>query len=177
MQSNGNNHKQIFFNWLLCLSVLLSIIALYISLSYEDKIQSLVEKTIQEHYSDTKKSADDFRANQQRLETLNEKLLKQQNSILAMEKEIENLNNFIAQSRGTDGLGSHSSSPLSPNATQQNVNPIKASQAGSTYTIKSGDTFSKIAVTFGVPLQALIEANRLLNPRSLKVGQEIIIPK
>ena len=60
---------------------------------------------------------------------------------------------------------------------QQKVIPENVIRNTSVYTIQSGDTFSKIAVTYGVPLQALMEANRQLNPRSLKVGQEIIIPK
>ncbi len=46
------------------------------------------------------------------------------------------------------------------------------------YTVKSGDTLSKIAKQFGVGLDALIEANkdRIPNPDRIDVGDQIIIP-
>jgi len=45
-----------------------------------------------------------------------------------------------------------------------------------TYTVKSGDTLTKIAARFGVKLSALISANRLPNPNLLRVGQVLTIP-
>jgi LysM repeat protein len=46
------------------------------------------------------------------------------------------------------------------------------------YLVQSGDTMSRIAVRFGVPLQVLIDANKVAipNPDSLAIGQEVIIP-
>jgi len=46
------------------------------------------------------------------------------------------------------------------------------------YLVQAGDTMSKIANRFGVPLQALIDANKatIPNPDSLQIDQEVIIP-
>ncbi len=46
------------------------------------------------------------------------------------------------------------------------------------YTVKAGDTLSKIAKQFGVSLDALIEANKatITNPDRINIGDQIIIP-
>lgn len=46
------------------------------------------------------------------------------------------------------------------------------------YLVQAGDTMSKIAAKFGVPLQTLVEANaeNIPNPDVLDIGQEVIIP-
>ena len=46
------------------------------------------------------------------------------------------------------------------------------------YLVQSGDTMSKIANRFGIPLQTLIDANKatIPNPDRLDIGQEVIIP-
>lgn len=46
------------------------------------------------------------------------------------------------------------------------------------YIVRAGDTMSRIANQFGVPLQTLIDANReaIPNPDTLQIGQEVIIP-
>ena len=46
------------------------------------------------------------------------------------------------------------------------------------YLVQSGDTMSRIANRFGVPLQLLIDANKetIPNPDVLDIGQEVIIP-
>src|SRR5579862_479180 len=45
------------------------------------------------------------------------------------------------------------------------------------YIVQSGDTMSKIAKKFSIPLQTLINANpQLKNPNVLKIGDQIIIP-
>jgi LysM repeat protein len=46
------------------------------------------------------------------------------------------------------------------------------------YIVQAGDTMSRIANQFGVPLQTLIDANKeaIPNPDTLQIGQEVIIP-
>jgi LysM repeat protein len=44
------------------------------------------------------------------------------------------------------------------------------------YTVATGDTLSSIAQQFGVTTVSIIEANGLLDPNAVQVGQEIIIP-
>ena len=53
-----------------------------------------------------------------------------------------------------------------------------SSGGGSTYTVQSGDTLSKIGSHHGVSWQKIFEANRdkLDDPDEIKVGQELTIP-
>ena len=44
------------------------------------------------------------------------------------------------------------------------------------YVVQPGDSLSAIAQRFGVTVEALIEVNRLVDPDTLQVGQEIVIP-
>ena len=44
------------------------------------------------------------------------------------------------------------------------------------YTIQAGDTLWAIASHFGVTVEALVEANELLEPDRLQLGQELVIP-
>ena len=44
------------------------------------------------------------------------------------------------------------------------------------YVVQPGDTLSGIAARFNVTVDDLVEANRIVNPDALEVGQEITIP-
>jgi LysM repeat protein len=44
------------------------------------------------------------------------------------------------------------------------------------YTVKKGDTLGSIAVKHGLGMDEIIKANKGLNPNSMKVGQEIVLP-
>ena len=44
------------------------------------------------------------------------------------------------------------------------------------HTVRPGDTLWKISSTYGVPLNAIIQANNLTNPDLLHTGQVLIIP-
>lgn len=44
------------------------------------------------------------------------------------------------------------------------------------YIIQPGDTFYEIARRFGVPIQILLDANKGVDPRHLKIGQSLVIP-
>ncbi len=45
-----------------------------------------------------------------------------------------------------------------------------------TYTVQPGDTLAAIALSYGVDVQALSEANGIANPNLLEVGQVLVIP-
>jgi LysM repeat protein len=44
------------------------------------------------------------------------------------------------------------------------------------HTVRSGDNFSTVARTYGVTVNALIDANPNLDPRRLQIGDQIRIP-
>ncbi len=44
------------------------------------------------------------------------------------------------------------------------------------YQIQSGDTLLAIAAEFGIPAEAIQEANGIIDPRRLQIGQALIIP-
>lgn len=48
---------------------------------------------------------------------------------------------------------------------------------GEKYRVQRGDTLSDIAQRFGVTVRAIINANEISNPRALRAGQKITIPK
>ncbi len=52
----------------------------------------------------------------------------------------------------------------------------EASSTPVTHVVQSGDTLLGIAIEYGVDLNALREANSNLDPRSLQIGQQLIIP-
>lgn len=45
------------------------------------------------------------------------------------------------------------------------------------YTVKRGDTLSKIGVKYGVTVPELAKANGIINHNLIKVGQVLIIPE
>ncbi|WP_338460832.1 peptidoglycan DD-metalloendopeptidase family protein [Synechococcus elongatus] len=58
------------------------------------------------------------------------------------------------------------------------LSPVPEPATGSQdYTVKSGDSLSRIAAQFGLSLQDLLQANRLNNPNLIFVGQRLTIPQ
>jgi LysM repeat protein len=51
-----------------------------------------------------------------------------------------------------------------------------ASEGAKTYTVAKGDTPVTIAKKFKVPYDDLLAANRIDDPRKLKIGQKLVIP-
>lgn len=51
-----------------------------------------------------------------------------------------------------------------------------ASVSGETYTVQPGDFLGKIAARYGVSVDALVRANGIRDPRSLQIGQVLVIP-
>jgi LysM repeat protein len=45
-----------------------------------------------------------------------------------------------------------------------------------TYTVQPGDTLFRIALRFGIPVPQLIQANGILNPNRVFVGQVLVVP-
>jgi LysM repeat protein len=57
------------------------------------------------------------------------------------------------------------------------VTPTPGGQAGTTYTVREGDSLSAIAARFGVSEEAIQRANDIDDPNSIYAGQELIIPE
>ncbi len=65
--------------------------------------------------------------------------------------------------------------PFIPPATPKTVAPVSHGE-GTTYVVKKGDTFWKIAKLYGVSEKEIVAYNSSINPSKLKVGQKIVIP-
>lgn len=63
-----------------------------------------------------------------------------------------------------------------PQAPTASPSPVPAS-AGTEYVVKTGDTLGGIAAAHGITPQALAEANALVDPDRLQVGQKLKIPR
>jgi LysM repeat protein len=82
-----------------------------------------------------------------------------------------------------DGSGAGPGASATPGASSAapsaspTITPVPSPTA-QTYTIKKGDTLSKIAKRFGVTVDQIIDANKdtIKDPNKIKVGDEIIIP-
>ncbi len=59
----------------------------------------------------------------------------------------------------------------------QDIQPIGSAIKGKRYAVQSGDTLWGLSLRFGVSLEALIKANKLVNPNVLHLGQQLIIPE
>ncbi|HYK95130.1 MAG TPA: LysM peptidoglycan-binding domain-containing protein [Candidatus Dormibacteraeota bacterium] len=77
------------------------------------------------------------------------------------------------------GAGASASPTLPVTTAIPSINPTPVPQpTQQIYLVQSGDTMSRIAGRFGIPLNELIAANTqtVPDPNKLKIGQEIIIP-
>lgn len=72
-------------------------------------------------------------------------------------------------SAGTGGPATLPPTPAPPSSSSPPT-------AETTYVIKSGDTLSRIAVSHGVSLAALVQANSISNPNLIYAGQVLTIP-
>lgn len=63
-----------------------------------------------------------------------------------------------------------------PGRTVASSRAVARNRRGSRYTVRRGDTISGIASRYGVRSGALLAANRLRSPRSLRAGQTLTIP-
>jgi len=54
---------------------------------------------------------------------------------------------------------------------------VAPEQGQQRYTMRSGDTIDEIASRYRVPVEVLLKANRIGNPRSLRTGMQLVIPQ
>lgn len=76
----------------------------------------------------------------------------------------------------TPGQPGGSANPSAAATAGSASNPSENGQNGS-YTVQPGDTLYVIAVKFHVTIQALMEANSISDPTTLRAGQVLVIPR
>jgi LysM repeat protein len=69
-----------------------------------------------------------------------------------------------------------SPSPSPPPAPTEPPTPVAQPSPGGTYVVQAGDTLEAISLRFGVSIQAIVEANNLVDANVIYVGQELVIP-
>jgi len=83
----------------------------------------------------------------------------------------------ILSNRGGGGEGHHSPPPSIAAATETAGPPTPSpSPTPKTYTVKAGDSLTKIATQNGVDMQALACFNNIKNLNALQIGQVLQIP-
>jgi len=110
---------------------------------------------------------------------LNEQTIKQvaagmQENRTELVKLAGRLNELLAS--GAPAAATASTRADAPTAESDAAAESRPANAPGTYAIQSGDNFVKVANKLGIGLQALIDANPGVDPRRLRIGQEINIP-
>jgi len=80
---------------------------------------------------------------------------------------------------GMAGVRITSQNPIvAPTPTTEPPAPTENAPAGTAgvHVVQPGDTLSGIAATYGVSMQAIVDANGLVDPDNLTAGQELQIP-
>jgi LysM repeat protein len=158
MESQNKNLKSIFLNFLLLLAFIFSVMALYISLSFSEKMSTQkVETTEDELILEVQEL---FEA----IAVVEKKVTDQANSLKTIQKNLTQMEKTSVKNQ----LKVVNKEP---------VKPKEGSLSSARYhVIQSEDTFFKVSKIYGVSLNALMNANKDLNPKALRVGQEIVIP-
>ncbi|MGJ8672417.1 LysM peptidoglycan-binding domain-containing protein [Rubritalea sp.] len=99
-------------------------------------------------------------------ESLRAKCNAQELTINELEKEVDKLHALLAKNNAAPQVAKSTASK----STQA------APQSVGSYTVRSGDTFSKIAKKNKISLSTLVNANKSVNPNRLSVGQTINLP-
>ncbi len=91
--------------------------------------------------------------------------------------------NILQQSSSSGGISSQKASAASRTSTatkqpkaESNASQ-KESQEGYEHIVQPGETLSAIAAAYKVSVKAIIEANNISKPESLRAGQKLFIPK
>ncbi len=67
--------------------------------------------------------------------------------------------------------------PKSRRSVSTHTRSHKAIPAGGKYTVKRGDTLGGIAHRFGVKLKVIAQANNIVKPYRIRVGQKLVVPE
>ena len=158
MESQNKNLKSIFFNFLLLLAFIFSVMALYISFGVNDKMTNQGQDVIKNNLNL------EFQKLNHSISELDKKLMDQAESLKQLDSQILQLKN----------------SPSKDNENSRKKDSLRIQESAKTskrvHLIRSGETFSKVSKLYGVSLTALMKANKNLNPNALRIGQEIVIP-
>lgn len=95
-------------------------------------------------------------------EILRNRCAEQERQIKSLEKEIDSMHALLAKNN------------LRP--TKRSIAAATPKSSGGSYTIRKGDSLSKIARNNGISLNALMAANKGINPNRLQIGQKIALP-
>ncbi|OHE70656.1 MAG: hypothetical protein A2007_03595 [Verrucomicrobia bacterium GWC2_42_7] len=167
-------------------SALLSVIALIVAFSGKsdsDKLQSIDEQqaALIEKLSKT----------DSKIEELKKRVDSQVNSIVdQVEKNLNKLSQTIAETSAqvaahTESLQQMHKPHKAPSAAATTATPANgevsngstpAAGAEGIHTIQAGDTFGKLSQRYGVSINAIQSANPNIDPRRLKIGQQVKIP-
>ena len=109
---------------------------------------------------------------EQAIKKLNNELSVNRDQIVKTAKQVNEIRSGGSPVRTV----SNDSNARTAERTRNAEEPQTRASEGRTYSIVSGDSFSKIANQFGVSLQSIIDANPNADPRRLAIGQKIIIP-
>lgn len=147
--------KSYFFNLVLLLAFIFSLLSIYMSVRMSDQIKDL------ERQITASSEPESLDAIGQSLLKLEEKLRDSRQLNLEQEKQIQ----VLSQKVRTIGPKGSSSNRQLPNEVRHE-----------NYLIQAGDTLSQIAQSHGVSLSDLIDLNQSVDPKRLQIGQTIRIP-
>lgn len=115
-----------------------------------------------------------------RLEAADRSLLEQTRRAFAViEGNLRSVqDDFIAYTNTAHAAKAKPVAKAAESAKDDKAGAAKSSGAasGKTYTIKSGDTLTRVAKNAGVSVKAIQDANPKLDPTRLKIGQTITLP-
>tara|TARA_B100001248_G_C27182689_1_gene363123 strand:- start:33 stop:509 length:477 start_codon:yes stop_codon:yes gene_type:complete len=158
MVSQNKNLKSIFFNFLLLLAFIFSVMALYISLSFGEKMTDQGQDVIKDDFNLG------FQKLNQTISGLEKRVMDQAESLKQLDSQLVQLKSSLPNAH--------------MKATKKETLRAREGIKSTTrvHIIKSEETFSKVSKIYGVSLTALMNANKNLNPNALRIGQEIVIP-
>jgi len=155
--------------------ILVGSIALYFSLGDKKPLHTTDSSLFEDRIEGLELRVEALLIENQTLKQGITKIVEQtQQALNQMGKEISTLHQQQAARHGASQVGSSASNHVKPVVSHQAQRTSKT--AGTTYEIQPGDTLSKLARRYGVPLTVLMEANPNVNAKHLRVGQKITIP-